>query len=184
MHPHDVAEHVATSVEALRVRLEQYPELAVYELALEQETRLFLGFEKTERHVFRANIQTRLVLPGGGGVAMQYEVPDLGRPPTTRRLVLHLELNDYDGTPPTAELLLPDRTPLQPEHWPKLGNGGIVPGHPDFDRPYFCRRGLREYHSHPQHEDDPWDRHREGLALHSLVLELLDDLQHRWVGRQ
>ena len=184
MHPADVVDHVATSVDELRTRVSAYSELSVTNVTLEAGTMLYVSFEKMERQLVRVDVPSSIVLPGGGGVAVQYEVPDLGARPVARQLILHLELSGYDATPPTAELLLADRSPLPAEEWPVLGNGGIVPRHPDFQRPYFCRRGLREYHSHPQHEDNPWDRYREGLPLHAIVLELLDDLQHRWIGRR
>lgn len=95
-----------------------------------------------------------------------------------------MELNGYDSLPPTAELLLPDRSPLPPSDWPKsIGGQGIVHDSKDYGRPFFCRRGLREYHSHSQHEDDPWDAYREHLALHQIVMELLRDMRDTWIGR-
>lgn len=183
MHPDDVADYVQASVEELSRQLNRYPGL-VKTLALEARTSLFITFEKTERPTIQAAVPSRILLPGGAGIAMQYQVPDLAATPITRDLILHIGLDDYDGDPPTADLLLPDRSPLPSDQWPILGEGGIVLDHPHFRRPFFCRRGLREYHTHPQHEDDPWDRHREGLPLYAVVLEVLDDLQHRWVGRR
>lgn len=104
-------------------------------------------------------------------------------PPRTVGRVLALNLTQYDAQPPTAELLDAARRPLPPEAWPReFGPQGIVPEHPLFRRPFFCRRGLREYHTHFQHEDDPWDRHREGLPLHAVVVELLHDLGVRWIA--
>ena len=183
MHPEDVAEHVAASVEELRERLADHPELKVLDLSLEDATRLFITFEKEERQMVTQPVASNLVLPGGASLQWGYEVPDLGAAPVRRELILLVGLDDFDGQPPTAELLQPDRSPLAPGEWPKLGGGGIVASHRIFKRPFFCRRGLREYHTHSQHAMDPWDLHREGLPLHSIVLELLDDLQHRWVGR-
>lgn len=54
--------------------------------------------------------------------------------------------------------------------------------HPMYHRPFFCRRGLREYHSHEQHEEDPWAAWRDALSLRTIVLELLGDLRVRWHG--
>lgn len=184
MHPADVAEHVAESVDVLRDRLRVRPELANGDPVLEADIRLYVGFDKIDRELVAHAVDTGLLTPGGQRAALVHQVPLLGAPPTVRPLVLHMDLTDFDGQPPTAELLLPDRTPLPPEQWPKaIGGQGIVRDHKDYGRPFFCRRGLREYHSHPQHEDDPWDRHREHLALDALVIELLDGLRNKWIGR-
>jgi hypothetical protein len=184
VHPADVAEHVAASVEVLLEELQHYPDLGVVEPVLEHETDLYIRFVKTERALVECAVNTGLLSARGGGTALLYRVPDLGKPPTQRELILRMDLTDYDGQPPTAELLLPDRTTLPAAEWPKaVGNQGIVREHPDYGRPFFCRRGLREYHSHPQHADDPWDRHREGLSLAALVIELLGDLRGRWICR-
>lgn len=182
MHPEDVAELVAAEVARLRERLAAAPQLHVTGLVL-SGLALDVSFAKEERARIQAQVPSRLHGPGGQNIGFVYEVPDLGR--TERRtLVLHLDCADCDGEPPTAELRLPDGTPLPADQWPTdLSRQGVVHGHPDYPRPFFCRRGLREYHTHPQHEDDPWDRHRESLPLHQLVLELLGDLQTRWTLR-
>lgn len=185
MHPADVAEYVTESVEVLRDRLRQYPELAAGDPILEDATRLYIPFAKTDRKLVAEAVPSTLVLPNGQPTAAIYQVPLLGAPPVTRNLVLHMDLTDYDGQPPTAELLRADRTPLPADEWPKsLVERGIVRDHKDYPRPFFCRRGLREYHSHPEHEDDPWDRHREELPLHALVIELLATLRDTWIGRR
>jgi hypothetical protein len=182
MHPEDVAEFVAESVGVLAEKLQQNPELGGPPHL--EGTKLYIPFLKMERTLIRHAVDTGLVGPGGGGVSVVHQVPLLGQPPTTRELILHLDLADYDGQPPTAELLLPDRSQLPAPEWPKSIHGqGIVASHKDYGRPFFCRRGLREYHSHPQHEDDPWDKYREHLALHQIVIELLDGLRNTWIGR-
>lgn len=180
MHPDDVREYVEEQVAELRARVEAAPELRVSSIELDG-VQLRVVFEKDERPKLQHSIGSQLVAPGGQGIVFQYEVPDLSRR-VQRALILALDCTDVDGQPPTAELLLPDGAPLPPAQWPTdLSRQGIVHGHPDYPRPFFCRRGLREYHSHPQHEDDPWDCHREGLPLYTLVLELLHDLQTRWI---
>ncbi|TFV57743.1 hypothetical protein E4P41_13875 [Geodermatophilus sp. DF01-2] len=183
MHPADVAQHVADSVDVLRDRLRETPGLATADPVLEGATDLYVAFDKLDRELVSQAVGTSLVLPGGQPISMIYQVPLLGAP-RLRSLLLHMQLDDFDGRPPTAELLLPDRTPLPPDQWPKsIGGQGIVPNHRDFGRPFFCRRGLREYHTHPEHEDDPWEAHREHLRLDALVLELLDGLRNKWIGR-
>lgn len=182
MHPEDVAEFVEESVGVLAEKLQSTPELG--DTPVLEGVKLYVPFVKLERTLVQHALDTGFVLPGGGGVTMVHQVPLLGQPPTARHLILNLDLTDFDSQPPTAELLLPNRAPLPAEEWPKSIRGqGIVHGHKDFARPFFCRRGLREYHSHPQHEDDPWDKYREHLALHQIVIELLDGLRNTWIGR-
>lgn len=184
MHPADVAEHVASSYVELVRRLEDRPELTSGPPQLEHDVKLFIPFDLTARRVVDAGLPSDLVLPGGRPVGVVHRAVLLGEPPTTRQLLLALDLTDYDSQPSTAELLLPDRSPLPADEWPKSVDVlGVVNGHRDYDRPWFCRPGLREYHTHPQHEDDPWDRHREGLPLHDVVLGLLTDLSRRFIGK-
>lgn len=183
MHPADVADHVADSVAVLRDRLAERPELRAGSPLVDGDVHLFIPFTLLVRQVVDAALPSGLVAPGGENIAVASRVVLLGAPPEERPLLLAFELDDYDAQPPTAELLLPDRSPLPPEQWPKSLNWqGVIQGHPNYDRPWFCRRGLREYHSHPQHEDDPWDLHREALPLHSVVEELLGDLSRRFIG--
>ncbi|MEA2372639.1 MAG: hypothetical protein QOH12_3033 [Solirubrobacteraceae bacterium] len=182
MHPADVAELVAAEVTLLRERLAAAPQLGVTGVVL-SGLDLDIGFGKDERPRIQGQVPSQLQGPGGQALSFVYEVPDLGRK-ERRALMLRLNCDDFDARPPTAELLLPDGNPLPAEQWPSdLSRQGVVHGHPDYPRPFFCRRGLHEYHTHPQHEDNPWDRHREALSLHHLVLELLGDLQTRWTLR-
>jgi hypothetical protein len=41
-----------------------------------------------------------------------------------------------------------------------LVSSAIVAAHPDTGFPFVCLRGFREYHTHPQHTDDPWEQYR------------------------
>jgi hypothetical protein len=73
--------------------------------------------------------------------------PARRQPPsaTRRPLVAHFDCTDFDGDRPTLELLTAERTLLAFDQWPKdLAGGGIVANHPIFQRPFICRRGLRE----------------------------------------
>lgn len=183
MHPADVAEHVADSFAVLRDRLRDTPGLASGPPVLENDIKVYVPFDNEQRQLVEHSLDTGFAMPGGQTVVHVHQVPLLGTA-TVRQLLLHMDLTDYDGQPPTAELLLPDRTPLPPHEWPKsIGGQGIILGHQAYDRPFFCRRGLREYHSHPQHEDDPWDKYREAMSLDGIVVELLHDLRNRWIGR-
>jgi putative metal binding uncharacterized protein len=183
MHPDDVADCIGGELGRLREETAQAPELNVGAVDLENDVDLYVQFTKVERPRLRADVQAGVLGPGGAQIRQVFEGIDLSASATSRRdLLLYSNCTGYDGDPPTAELLLPDRTPLPRQQWPQgLIRRGIVDGHRDYDRPFFCRPGLREYHTHPQHEDDPWDLHRESLRLHRIVLALLDELQHRWV---
>jgi hypothetical protein len=178
VHPDHVADHVAESVAELRARIAKLPALAVTRIDLDGDD-LFLHFDKKVWRIVPH--RERMIDPTTGRPGlMESRVVELTPPQTVER-VLALNLAQYDAQPPTAELLDADRRPLPALAWPKeFGPQGIVPEHPDFRRPFFCRRGLREYHTHFQHEDDPWDLYREGLPLHAVVVELLHDLAVRW----
>lgn len=183
MHPADVAEFVAAAVDDLGERLTARSDLRAGPPVLEDEVRLFVPFSYESRRLVQHAVPSGLVLPGEVPTASVWTVPDLGAPTEERHLTLYLDLTDFDGQPPTAELLRDDRTPLPAAEWPhSLGKQAIVRNHRDFNRPFFCRPGLREFHTHPQHEDEPWDKYREGRPLHSIVIELLELLEdrHSW----
>jgi hypothetical protein len=180
VHPDDVLDVVTAEVERLRAELEAYPQLGVTALELRGHE-LRLRFTKTLRPPAQVNLPAHVALPGGGQAIQTVVAIDLGRI-ERRELLLVMDCGDFDGQPPTAELRAADDTPLTDGQWPRDPDGqGVVFGFAEYGRPFFCRRGLCEYHDHPQHEDDPWDRYREGLPLHRIVLELLDDLAHRFV---
>lgn len=183
MHSDDVAELVAEEFSQFVERAEDVGGLDHERIKLVDRTKIYVPFEVTHSESELVAVGPALLLPGGGARQESRHIPILGRS-VTRDLVLHLDCRDFDGQPPTAELLRPDRDPLPPEQWPKDPTArGIVTGHPNYARPFFCRPELREYHEHPQHEDDPWDKHREGMSLCSLILGLLHDLRHRWMLR-
>jgi hypothetical protein len=183
MHPGDVVEHVAAEVAELERRLEVEPELGVTRVALENETNLYVSFTRRDRPRLTAVRPGSLVGPGGQATSVRIEGIDLSQR-IERQLILFLECDGLDGRPPTAQLLTAEGLPLPPAEWPTdLTRQGVVHGHRDYDRPFFCRRGLREFHTHPQHQDQPWDLYREQLPLHAVVLELLRDLRGRWMLR-
>lgn len=183
MHPVDVAEYLLGEVAELRRSLGEMPELGVGAVELENEVELYVSFRKVERPRLQAAVVPGLLGPGGNPVQFGHEAIDLSQK-NERNLVLHMNCENLDGDPPTAELLLPDRTPLPPGEWPQdLTRAGLAHGHPEYERPFFCRRGLREYHSHPGHQEDPWDSYREAVSLHVIALEILGDLRYRWTVR-
>lgn len=183
MHPSDVEQYVAESVSSLVDRLASRPDLGIKEVVLATATDLHVRFVSSNVGVSGPGpVQD----PVTGKVYLQPAVlPDLSRR-QQQELVLHCDLEDYDSQPPTANLLDGQLRPLPPHRWPRdlFGGRGVDPHHPTYGRPFFCRPGLREYHEHFHHEDDPWDLHREGLTLHETVIGLLGDFKHRWRLRQ
>lgn len=62
--------------------------------------------------------------------------------------------------------------PLPAAAWPPdLAFGGP---HPILNRAWTCLRGLYEYHCHPSHLEDAWDRHRHALDLPTLLGQILN----------
>jgi len=179
VHPGDVARHIDESVDALRNAVDRLPASSI------------IGIEHhgVDLHVhYEADVSASTVgtaapdlLIGHQLGGTMYNVPIIG---SRRReqFILALDLTDFDSQPPTAELLSDDRTPLPRARWPRDPEGqGIVPNHRLWPhRPFFCRPGTREFHTHPQHEDEPWDAYREGMSLTGVVLPLVHDLTTRW----
>jgi hypothetical protein len=181
MHPDDVARHIDASVDALRAAVGAQSDTAVTKIELDSpELHIHYVVETHESQL----AQGAGLVVGNRFVGQVFNAPIFGSA-RSEEFVLALDLTDYDSQPPTAELLQTDGTSLPRERWPKdIQGGGIVPDHPDWrHRPFFCRPGTREYHSHPQHEDDPWDRHREGMSLSNFVLSLIHDLTTRFTMR-
>jgi hypothetical protein len=179
MHPSVVFEFVEAEVAELRERLVDSPHRDAT-VTLDTGPVLRVAFDH-EEHVTEAAVAVLPLLgPGGQQLHRQQRIPIIGAR-RNRRLILEMGLERFDLLPPTATLLDGNAQPLPGDQWPtSLGGGGIVDKHPMTGRPFFCRRGLREYHTHPQHEDDPWASWRGGLRLHMIVIELLDDLRERW----
>jgi hypothetical protein len=183
MHPADVAAFVADRADDLRQEIARYPELGVTRVSIEDSVQLYITFTKEDHQVVQQAVLSGMFGARGEQLGRVFEVPLIGARKATRELILHMDCTDFDSVPPSANLLLPDRTQLPDDQWPAMGPGGIIRGHRDYNRPFFCRRGLREYHSHVQHEDDPWDRYREGLSLSAITLDLLNGLRYRWGGK-
>lgn len=181
MHPALARQHAAEAVTALEARLDERDDLGVVNVTFDPATLILdLAFDHAEHETEVVHTASALLSPAGTPVVVAQRIPILGRA-RTRPLILRLGLDDYDFLAPTAELLDGGGDPLPFAQWPtSIRGGGIVDNHPKYKRPFFCRRGLREFHEHPQHEDDPWAAWRDGLPLHAIVVELLDDLVKRW----
>lgn len=75
------------------------------------------------------------------------------RPPLRLRLVC----DNWNELPPSIELLDQEGNFLSAA--PRDPAGVFNPGpHPMTQKPFICMRGSREYHTHPSHLDDHWDR--------------------------
>jgi hypothetical protein len=181
MHPTLVRSHVLDAVGELRERLDVRDDLGVVDVEVDLE-RLVLDVtcDHAEHETELVNATSPILSPAGVPIVRAMRIPMLGRA-RRRRLILRFGLDDYDFLAPTAELLDADANPIPFAQWPtSIGGGGIVDNHPTYKRPFFCRRGLREFHELDQHEDVPWAAWRDGLPLHATVTELLEDLAKRW----
>jgi hypothetical protein len=184
MHPADVAAYVDVSVAELRERVAMRPDLAVLAIDLDG-VELSVTFESSTSESAAQLVGVGGPTPGElAGLTGGLEVPIIGTR-RSERFVLKMDLTDWDALPPTAVLCDDQGSVLPNARWPHAhGSRGIVEGHPEFgDRKFFCRPGTREFHTHPQHEDTPWDAIREGTALYVIVIGLLYDLTHRWTFR-
>lgn len=78
----------------------------------------------------------------------------------------------YDSDPLSLVVCDADSRPLPGPHWP----GALYFGqdHPILRRPFCCLRGLAEYHLHPSHVLDPWERSRPTLRFPTLLAHVLD----------
>jgi hypothetical protein len=169
MHPDHVTELVASQVGDLETRLERL-DLRVFGVELRDDTDLYIRFTSTV---------TRALDVAGLGVVR------LAPSATEEEFVLRLQCNDFDSQPPLVTLLDASENLLPPTRWPRDDRRhGIVLGHHLYgQRNFFCRPGTREFHTHRQHEDHPWDEVREQTTIDGLAVGILVDLRDRWTIR-
>jgi Predicted metal binding domain len=95
--------------------------------------------------------------------AVEYPVVDVCfTSPGRTALRVRFRCDEWNGKPPSIEVLREDGTP-HASPWPPNANpsGVFHQGpHPTTGRPFICMRGSREYHSHSSHAGDLWDNHR------------------------
>jgi hypothetical protein len=102
-------------------------------------------------------------------------VPILGQRRTVP-IVVALRCDNYDTDPPSLAFVT-DWTAtveLRWASWPK--GAGLVDRHYKTGKPFLCRPGVREFHSHFQHGDEPWDRFRGRVRPRDLLMTLARDL--------
>lgn len=88
-------------------------------------------------------------------------------------LLLRLDGPNYDAEPLSLMALDPEgEAPLPGSQWPP----GLYFGsdHPLLERPWACIGGTYEYHLHPSHLNESWDRFRYGHDLATLIGHLLN----------
>jgi hypothetical protein len=84
--------------------------------------------------------------------------------------VLRLDGRGYDAEPFRFSVVDGDGVPLRGVAWPP---GLHHSQHPVLGVPFACVQGTYEYHTHPGHAADSWDRYRHQLRLAQLLDHLL-----------
>jgi hypothetical protein len=83
---------------------------------------------------------------------------------------LRLRGRAYDAVPFRVAAVDQDGRTLPAAGWPP----GLCHGdHPVLHVPFACVQGTWEYHTHPQHVADVWDRYRHSCRLGDLLSHLL-----------
>ena len=97
-------------------------------------------------------------------------------------IVLALGCDNYDTDPPSLTYMANWETTqeLPFKDWPK-GGIGVVQQHPVTGKPFLCRPGVREFHTHFQHGDEPWDKYRGHIRPRDLLLSIAKDLHSKQV---
>lgn len=86
--------------------------------------------------------------------------------------VFRLDCASFDASPPgvaMVDLQTGEELPLA--RW--------TPGvphslHPVLGKPFVCIQGTAEYHTHPSHVDDGWDKYRARFRLRQTINRLLE----------
>ncbi|HEV2173647.1 MAG TPA: hypothetical protein VGR71_08770, partial [Nitrospira sp.] len=83
-----------------------------------------------------------------------------------------LDCSSFDAQPPSVTMVDPGtREPLAIGRWTPGVPHSI---HPTLNRPFVCIQGVLEYHLHPSHLGDGWDRYRRTIRLPQTIKALLD----------
>jgi hypothetical protein len=121
-----------------------------------------------ELEVVRDSVATNCVTVWreGTDILVQFEQARDGRSG-----LFKLECSQFDAEPPSVSMVDPTtRAELALEQW--------TPGvphsvHPLTGKPFVCLQGTAEYHTHPSHRDDTWDRYRRVFRLKETIHRLL-----------
>lgn len=101
---------------------------------------------------------------------------------TAMPIALRIALEDYDIVAPSVSFRVPGNwNELLPNERAPAGfmidvarrrTRVVQPNHPRTGRPFLCLRGVREYHSHPQHDGDDWLLVRPHRGVADLLLDV------------
>ncbi len=85
--------------------------------------------------------------------------------------VFRLDCSAFDANPPSVAMVDPESgEELTLERWTPGVPHSI---HPVTRRPFVCLQGVAEYHTHPSHLADSWDRYRKRYRIPQTVRRLL-----------
>jgi hypothetical protein len=85
--------------------------------------------------------------------------------------VFRLDCEQFDAQPPAVAMAdAASLAELPQEAWTTGVSHGI---HPATGKPFVCLQGTAEYHSHPSHQEDSWDRYRNTYRLRQTITNLL-----------
>lgn len=96
-----------------------------------------------------------------------------------RAFKVRFDLSDFDMRAPSVEFLdvfsgrpLDYNTSFRALEYEQNRKAHVVllPDHPATHKTFLCRRGIREYHEHPQHTGDDWMLYRAGSSLFDTML--------------
>lgn len=93
-------------------------------------------------------------------------------------LRLRFMCNDWNDLPPSITLHAADGSLLTAALSNPTGVFHPAP-HPITNRLFICMRGSREYHTHPSHVSDPWEKHK-GTSSYDLG-GILTQVWHAWL---
>ncbi len=85
--------------------------------------------------------------------------------------VFRLRCGHYDAQPPSVAMVDPDTLDELPLWRWTAGVPHSI--HPRTGRPFVCLQGIAEYHTHPSHITDSWDRYRTRVRLRETIVALL-----------
>lgn len=85
--------------------------------------------------------------------------------------VFRLGCSSFDAQPPSVAMVEPATgVELPLEKW----TPGVPHGlHPATGKPFVCIQGVAEYHNHPSHLGDSWDRYRNRYRIPQTAKRLL-----------
>lgn len=108
-------------------------------------------------------------------------------------LAVRLTFENYDVWPPSVKLVDPITRRWLAQHrvaaldFGHPDRSGAIPqvfigGHPETKKVFLCKRGVREYHNHPEHDGDDWLLYRgTGIGTLAHLCEVIWRLTTRTV---